>query len=38
MELLARLEAAVDRMIELGGDALCLELFLADVAGPITDP
>lgn len=37
-ELLARLEAAVDRMIELGGDALSLELFIADVVGPITDP
>lgn len=37
-ELLAWLEAAVDRMIELGGDALSLELFLADVIDPITDP
>lgn len=37
-ELLARLGAAVDRMIELGGDALSLELFLADVIDPITDP
>lgn len=37
-ELLARLEAAVDRMIELGGDALSLELFIADVIDPITDP
>lgn len=37
-ELLARLEAAVDRMIQLGGDALSLELFLADVIDPIADP
>jgi hypothetical protein len=37
-ELLAQLEAAFDRMIELGGDALSLELFLADVIDPITDP
>lgn len=38
VELLARLEAAVDRMIDLGGDALGLELFLADVIDPVTDP
>lgn len=37
-ELLARLEAAVDRMVQLGGDALSLELFLADLIDPITDP
>jgi hypothetical protein len=37
-ELLARLEAAVDHMIELGGESLSLELFLADVIDPITDP
>ena len=38
VELLARLEAAVDRMVQLGGDALSLELLLADVIDPITDP
>ena len=32
------LESAIDRMIALGGDALSLELLLADVVGPITDP
>lgn len=37
-ELLARLEAAVDPMVQLGGDALSLELLLADVIDPITDP
>ncbi|CAN5176128.1 hypothetical protein BH18ACT9_BH18ACT9_05360 [soil metagenome] len=37
-ELLARLEVAVDRMVQLGGDALSLELFLAEVIDPITDP
>jgi hypothetical protein len=37
-DLLAQLEAAVDRMIQLGGDALSLELLLADLVGPITDP
>ncbi len=36
-ELLARLEAAVDRMIQLGGNALSLELFLAEAVDPITD-
>lgn len=37
-ELIGRLELAVDRMVDLGGDALTLELLLADVVGPITDP
>lgn len=36
-ELLARLEAAFDRMIQLGGNALSLELFLAEAVDPITD-
>ena len=29
-ELLERLETAIDRMVELGGDGLSLELMLAD--------
>jgi len=37
-ELLARLEAAIDRMVQLGGETLSLALFLADVIAPITDP
>jgi len=37
-ELLARLEAAIDLMVQLGGDALSLELFLAEAVDPITDP
>ena len=32
-ELLARLEAAVDEMIGLGGDGLSLELLLAKALG-----
>lgn len=38
VDLIGRLELAVDRMVALGGDALSLELHLADVVGPITDP
>lgn len=38
VDLIGRLELAVDRMIALGSDALTLELLLADVVGPITDP
>lgn len=37
-DLTRRLESAIDRMIELGGDALSLELLLADVVNPMTDP
>jgi tRNA isopentenyl-2-thiomethyl-A-37 hydroxylase MiaE len=32
-ELLRRLEAAVDRMLDLGGDSLMLELLLFDALG-----
>ncbi len=35
-ELLARLEAAIDRMVQPGGDALSLELVLAEAVDPIT--
>ncbi len=38
VKLRVRLEAAIDRMVQLGGDALSLELLLADVIDPITDP
>lgn len=31
------LESAIDRMIELGGDALSLELLLSDLIDPIVD-
>lgn len=37
-ELLARLDAAIDSMAQVGGDALSLALLLADVVDPITDP
>lgn len=36
-ELLARLEDAIDRMVQLGGEALSLELFLAEAVDPITE-
>lgn len=35
---IVRLELDVDRMVDPSGDALSLELLLADVIGPITDP
>lgn len=37
VDLIGRLELAVDRMVDLGGDALSLELLLSDLIDRIID-